>query len=329
MGGSGETASNSKPKAGLSPQYYRIPAHLYQEGEIIDKDLYLHYQGQYILYRPKNLTWKAADRERLIEFSIDHLYIQCDTISAHHSFLESNLSRILDQPKIDRNQKTLVLYETSQAIISDIFEKPSSPDTVRRSVGFVKNSVDFLKDQENFHQFMRLATSNFSEYTHAIQVSAYAIALAREVGMKSFNELSAIGVGSILHDLGKVKIDKRILDKPSALDNDERREMEKHPQYGFEILQKQRTIPETAEQIVLQHHERPTGNGYPYHLGSDMICSAKIVSIADCFDSLTSDRPWEKKRTALEALELMRKDYVEEYEANLLVAFIRVIGIKG
>jgi len=309
-------------------QYFKVPANLYQPSEIIDQDLYLYYQGQHLLFRPKNLMWSESDRQRLEDFGVKHLFIQCHSTSEHYEFLEKNLSRILLQDTIDSVQKSQVVYETSQAVMSDIFSRPQSTDNVKRSVGLVKNSIDFLKDQDNFLALMKLASTDFSEYTHAIQVSAYSIALAKEVGLKSFNELSAIGIGSILHDIGKTKVPRHILEKKDALDESERREVEKHPEYGYEILQKQRSIPEVAEMIVLQHHERPSGQGYPYRLGSDMICSAKIVAITDCFDCLTSDRPFKPRMKPFEAIQFMRTECADQYDHNILTSFIRVLGIK-
>lgn len=307
-------------------KFFQIPANLYQTDEIIGQDLYLLYQGQYLLFRPKNLIWKEEDNARLEEFGVKELYISCADESEHHTFLETNLQKILDEPKIDAEKKAEIIYSTSQSVLGDIFDRPNSSENVKRSVSLVKNSLDYLRNQQNFFDLMRMASTDFSEYTHAVQTSAYAIALARALGMKSFNELSAIGIGSILHDLGKVRIDRKILDKPGELDEHERREIEKHPEYGFEILHRQRSVPEIAEMIVLQHHERPTGRGYPYRLEGDMSFSAKIVSIADCFDSLTSDRPFKERMKPLEALKYIRSECQDEYDQNILTQFIIVLG---
>lgn len=288
----------------------------------------MFYQGQHILFRPKNLVWTQEDSQRLKEFEVDQLFIECQDSSEHYLFLENNLSKILDEEDIAREQKTQIIFDTSQALISEIFDRPSSPENVRRSVSFVKNSVEFLKEKDNFMDLMKMASTDFSEYTHSLQVSAYAIALAQEVGLKNFNDLSAIGVGSILHDIGKTKIDRKILDKPGDLNEDERRVVEKHPEYGYEILQKQRTVPEAAEMIVLQHHERPHGHGYPYRLGGEILQAAKIVAVADCFDSLTSDRPFKKRLKPLEALKYMTTELKDEYDQSLIVPFIQVLGVK-
>lgn len=310
-------------------KYFAIPINFYQPDEIISRDLYVFYQGQHFLYRPKNLIWNIEDFKRLQEFEVKSLFIRCEDAKEHHQFLETNLSKILDEPKIPGEEKAQILFETSTFVIEDIFSRPSSSENVKRSVGLVKNSLEYLRDRENFFEFMRFASEDFNEYTHAMQVAAYAITLARQCGMKSFNDLSAIGIGSLLHDFGKVKIDKNILNKPGPLTEEERREVQKHPEYGYEILHRQRSIPEMAEVIVLQHHERPQGTGYPYRLGADMMFSAKILSLVDCFDSLTSNRPYKAKMKGIEAIEYMQNEIASDYDQNLMIHFVRMLGRKS
>lgn len=309
-------------------EYFQIPANFYHSDEIIDRDLFIVYQGQYLLFRPKNLVWKAEDSQRLEQFNIKSLWVQASTRDEHYLFLESNLSRILEQKKISRAEKTQILFETSEQVVGQIFDRPNSPEAVKRSVSLIKNSLDFLKNKENFHELMKFAATDFSEYAHAIQSAAYSIALAQRAGLTSFNDLSAIGVGSILHDLGKSKIDRQILEKEEALSDDERQEIRHHPEYGFEILKKTRAIPELSELIVLQHHERPGGRGYPHGLDTDIVLCAKIVAITDCFDSLTSDRPWVQKLSSFKAIQMMRTDLAVEYDQNLVLEFIKVLGVK-
>ncbi|TVQ78424.1 MAG: HD domain-containing protein [Bradymonadales bacterium] len=322
--GKGAELSRSSGEA----KYFQIPVNLYQPDELIHRDLYLFYQGTYLLFRPKNLRWNQKDNKQLEEFGVKSLYIKCDGKEEANQFLECNLSRILQEGKIDSGQKAQIIYETSTAILEDIFSRPNSPERVKRSVEFVKNSVEYLKDKENFLELMKMASKDFCEYTHALQTSAYAISLGRAIGIKSFNELTALGVGSILHDVGKVKIDSRILDKGEALNDDERLEVQKHPQLGFELLRRQRSIPEEAELIILQHHERPNGKGYPYGISDDLHICSKIVALVDCYDSMTSNRRYRKKLSPVNALRLIHTELREEYEPRLVTEFIKVLGVK-
>lgn len=321
----------SPPRAGgasTAVEFYSIPVSFYRPDELIDRDLYLFYQGQHLLFRPRNMLWTKEDSARLKDFGVSELFIHCDSEDEHHQFLEDNIRRVFESEDLDQKAKAKIMYATSETMMKQVFDRPNSPATVQRSVSMVKNSIDFLKNQQNFFDLMSMASTKFSEYTHAIQVSAFSITLAKEVGLKSFNELSAVGIGALLHDIGKVKIDSHLLNKKEELNEDEKREVQNHPQYGYEILRKQRSVPETAENIVLQHHERPNQTGYPYRMGHDMSLAAKIVSIADCFDSLTSDRTYKDSVSAAEAIRIMRHDCRDDYDRNLLVDFIRVLGIK-
>lgn len=326
----GRVSENVSPAEteGEQVQYFQVPISLYQPNEIIGEDLYLFYQGQYILFRPKNLLWKSVDAVKLEEFGVKHLYIQCQSAAEYQEFLENNLTQILEKPQIPKEEKAELLYAASNSILGSVFERPSSPANVRRSISFVKNSIDYLKDKDHFYELMSIASADFSEYTHALHVSAYAITLAKEVGIKSFNDISAIGVGALLHDIGKTKIDPKILEKENPLDESERREIERHPEYGYEIVRRQRTIPEKSEVIILQHHERPGGKGYPFRLDGDIAFSTKIVSLCDCFDILTSNRNYKKMMKPMEALNHLKNDLKDDYDQNLLYHFIKILGMK-
>lgn len=328
MGSRADSAKGKAKAEAPAQEYFQIPSNFYQADELIDRDIFLYYQGQYLLFRPRNLIWKTEDSERLGHFGVRVLYVQAGSRDEFYLFLESNLSRILDQPKISKAEKTQILYETSQSVVSQIFNRPYSPEGLKRSVSLIKNSIDYLKNQENFQDLMKMASTDFSEYTHAIQTAAYSICLARQSGFSSFNDLSAIGIGSLLHDIGKSKIDRKILEKKEPLAADELHELRRHPEFGYEILRKTRAIPEQAEMIVLQHHERPGGKGYPYSLGQEISQFSSIVSLADCFDSLTSDRPWQKRVSPFKAVQMIRSSLVQEYDQKLVTQFIRTLGIK-
>jgi putative nucleotidyltransferase with HDIG domain len=141
---------------------------------------------------------------------------------------------------------------------------------------------------------------------HSKRVGEYAVCLARQMGIHG-EELETIRRGAMLHDIGKIGISDRILLKPSSLTESEWREMRKHPQIGYWILSGVRSLRHAA-QIVLCHHERFDGGGYPAGLRGDAIAlGARIFSAADSLDAMTSDRPyhrgvsWEEARREIAA----------------------------
>jgi putative nucleotidyltransferase with HDIG domain len=133
---------------------------------------------------------------------------------------------------------------------------------------------------------------------HSQRVVRYTLAIARRVGLPE-TALPDVGRGALLHDIGKIGVPDAILLKPGKLTPEEWTEMRKHPQIGFNILKSVDFLQVPAE-MVLCHQERFDGGGYPRGLSGEAIpLSARIFAIADCFDAMTSDRPY-RKRTSTE-----------------------------
>jgi HD-GYP domain-containing protein (c-di-GMP phosphodiesterase class II) len=306
--------------------YYRIPLQLYAPGDLIEDDIYFSYQGQYVLYRLKNLPWKKEDFDRLTEAQIENLYMRFETKRDHEKFLQKNLSKVLESNHISEPEKSNILYQTSLSLVEEIFEDPHSVESLRRSMSSVKSTIHHLnRSDSHFFSLMEFATSNFSEYSHALHTTAYSLRLAQTMGVKAYNDLAAIGVASLLHDIGKSRIPREILDKPSALSEDELKLVQLHPQFSYELVHDSRSVPELSERIILQHHERPTGKGYPRGLTDDIHYFSKIVALADCFDSLTSDRHFQAAIKPMQAVERLRGDLKDDYDQKLLVGFIQML----
>jgi putative nucleotidyltransferase with HDIG domain len=126
---------------------------------------------------------------------------------------------------------------------------------------------------------------------HAERVAAYGLAIARAGGM-SLADDPDVEFGFLLHDVGKVAVPDAILFKPEPLDGPERDVMEQHAHIGWEILRDVDFLGE-AKLVVRHHHERWDGNGYPDRLaGEDIPLAARVFSVADTFDALTTDRPY-------------------------------------
>jgi putative nucleotidyltransferase with HDIG domain len=126
---------------------------------------------------------------------------------------------------------------------------------------------------------------------HSRRVGEYALHLAEAMGITG-GEQDAIRKGALLHDIGKIGIADRILLKPAKLTAEEWVDMRRHPEIGYWILTGSREL-QAASEIVLSHHERWDGTGYPHHLkGTEIPLGARIFSVVDTFDALTSDRPY-------------------------------------
>jgi diguanylate cyclase (GGDEF)-like protein/putative nucleotidyltransferase with HDIG domain len=164
------------------------------------------------------------------------------------------------------------------------------------------------------------------QYTqgHSQKVSAYAALLAEALGMTD-PEVEEIRLGAILHDVGKVGIPEAILNKVGPLSPDEWETIKTHVSYGGKLLEPLRPMAR-IRQMVLHHHEFFDGSGYPDALSGETIpLGARIITIADSYDTITSDRSYKKGRTADEALSELERCANTQFDPRLIAAFVRAM----
>jgi putative nucleotidyltransferase with HDIG domain len=157
---------------------------------------------------------------------------------------------------------------------------------------------------------------------HIRRVQEYSVALARQMGVDDENLIKAIEAASLLHDMGKLSVPEHILNKPGTLTSAEFEIMKTHSGVGADILAaiefKYPVVP-----IVRHHHENWDGSGYPDRLsGTDIPIGARILSVVDCFDALTSDRPYRKKLSEPEAVAILRERRGGMYDPLVVDVFI-------
>jgi putative nucleotidyltransferase with HDIG domain len=160
---------------------------------------------------------------------------------------------------------------------------------------------------------------------HSARVADLTMAIAEEVGIeRDTDEWRNISWGALLHDVGKIAVPDQILRKPGSLTDEEWRTMRQHPHTGHQILQKVGFL-RTASDVVLAHHERFDGSGYPRGLtGEEIPLGARIFSIADAFDAMTSDRTYRGAMPAEEALAELLRNSGTQFDPTVVRAFLSV-----
>jgi len=156
---------------------------------------------------------------------------------------------------------------------------------------------------------------------HSERVSRFSVAIAQRLGL-SDDEVEKIRISALLHDVGKIGIDDKILKKPAALTDEEYEIMKKHPQKGYKIMSQ---IPAMKEFLpgMYMHHEMVDGKGYPQGLKGDEIpLMGKIVAVADTFDAMTTERPYQKAMKFDEALGRIESFVDTRYDRQVVEAFI-------
>src|SRR5579859_3628687 len=158
---------------------------------------------------------------------------------------------------------------------------------------------------------------------HSRRVSLYSLKIAAELGLRK-QELRTLSMGASLHDIGKLAIPDSILLKPGALSEEEWRIMRSHVQIGYDLIKQIPFLAEAAE-IVLAHHERYDGTGYPRGLKDmEALLGARIFAVADTVDAMTSDRPYRSALSFKEAYEVIRRWSGIRYDPQVSGSFLRI-----
>ncbi|MEQ8175810.1 MAG: HD-GYP domain-containing protein [Syntrophomonadaceae bacterium] len=207
-------------------------------------------------------------------------------------------------------QKTLKSFSTNQSLDIAPFKKG-----VEMLLESILRNRNHLLQLEEIHVF--------SDYilNHSINVAIYAMITGITLGYTEA-KLADLGLGALLHDIGMIVIDPKIISSTAALTELERKQITLHPKMGFNILHNQNHVSSLVAHIAFQHHERIDGSGYPRQLtGEQMLDYARIVAVVDTFDAMVSDRPYRPGCTTTDALAEIKSLSGKHFDREVVEAF--------
>jgi len=193
----------------------------------------------------------------------------------------------------------------------------------------VKQLINELEYSKNIIEMLAHAIEAKDGYTerHLERVKKYSLALAKKCQVPAAM-LKTIEMGAVLHDVGKIGIPESILKKPASLTPEEYEIIKTHPEIGVKICEPLKFLKEVLK-VIECHHERMDGKGYPHRLkGEEIPLEARIVSIADAFDALTSDRPYRKGVSLQQAIAILKEGQGTQWDAHLVDQFIQMLQEK-
>jgi HD-GYP domain-containing protein (c-di-GMP phosphodiesterase class II) len=249
------------------------------------------------------------------------------------------LKSLVKNENASDKQKTDVIKGSAIHYLDKVFDKEKEYNTevlseaVQGCRESVESMIDVLKDYD-VSQVQNLIGSlsfhDFYTYDHSINVSMYSIAIYK--GLKpnaSREELVAAGLGGLLHDLGKIKIPTHIINNPGKLTEEEFEEIKRHPDHGLSLLSSEVTCSckgvdfEAVKRAVHEHHENYNGTGYPQKLKEDEIhLMARVTSIADFFDAITTKRSYNEVLSTEEALAVMERSVGRKIDPRVFGVFV-------
>ncbi len=255
--------------------------------------------------------------KRLRRFEIEEIYIKTNDSNKSEDLsiiTEDTKNEVFDYLN-DVTQKIKAGYEINYDEIVEIIDEILTGLLVREEI------IIYLSDIRGYDKYT---------FHHSIATMIYSIIIALDFKY-SKEQLYQLAVGALLHDIGKVQVDEKIIMKPGRLTSNEFKEIKRHSTYGYQILKASDRFSLLSANIAYQHHEKLDGSGYPQGLKDEEINEfAKIVTVADIYDALVSDRIYKEKLMpyqALDVLEGLKGDKVEAFYVDALFKHIAVYPI--
>jgi putative nucleotidyltransferase with HDIG domain len=235
-----------------------------------------------------NAIW-LKDQATIISFEKDRICLSPGilTIVSKEMKAEDELKKHRDELEAIVRKRTAALTQLNEQLKQEIVERKQAEERLQQSYNKLQQNLDETVNA------MSLTVEERDPYTagHQRRTADLAVTLARKMGLSS-QVVKGIQTAGLIHDIGKISIPAEILSKPGRLNEVEIQLIRRHPQVAYEIL-RNIDFPWPVDQIVLQHHEKVNGSGYPMGLsGKEMLVEAKILCVADVVETIASHRPY-------------------------------------
>ncbi len=237
-----------------------------------------------------------------------------------------NYEDIVEQGASDFIQKPFRIAEFV-ARLKRVLSERASRQELKKALGDLKINLDkFRRAMEGIVQAMSVAVEMRDPYTagHQQRVADLACAVASEMGMTE-DDVYGLRMASVIHDLGKIAVPAGILAKPGRLSDLEYELIKNHVKAGYDIL-RQIEFPWPLADIILQHHERIDGSGYPQGLqGSEILLPARILAVADVFETIASHRPYRPSLGLQHAIDELQKNSGKLYDSEVVATLLKLV----
>ncbi|HSW63574.1 MAG TPA: HD-GYP domain-containing protein [Dissulfurispiraceae bacterium] len=258
--------------------------------------------------------------------AVGDLCIMSADVPKYHEYIKSLVGGKSQSAEDAARVKTLAVKENAKVIMKELLQDPRSGQAIKKTGQIVNNMIDsILENRDTIYDLVSLKQYDYYTYTHSVNVGVLSVGLGLAVNLDR-SQTALLGMGAMLHDVGKSAMPPEILNKQGKLDDTEYMLIKNHVVEGEKILRSNAEFPPEALPAALQHHEKLTGRGYPGGLsGKDIKQFGRIAAIADCYDALTTRRPYKAPMTPFYALSVIAKD-TGDYDPELLKIFIRMLG---
>jgi len=300
----------------------RVPINDVLEGDILASEVY-DSEGRVLLKSGNRLDRYLISK--IADHRVQSVYIT-ENID-EESPLDDVVSPLVRLKAIDSVRKIYIEF-VAQTTIENMYS--GNKDFFNENPHILELMViaDELTDEVINNLKARIEMSSIKSmnnymYEHSVNVAVLSLLLGMDLHLKE-KDLSTLVLGALLMDIGNGYVDSEILDKNASLSEEEIENIRKHPQLSFDFLTNKTQLNYLTRHIILQHHERLDGSGYPHGISGDEIHPfARILAITDTYDALTSDRPYRKSYSPNEALEMIMSNTGTHFDIEYATLFCR------
>ncbi len=300
--------------------YHSIAPVIFTAGERLDFTIFIRLENSVTPALEKGKRLEEKTLGKWIEEDANLVIRKADK-EAYHAYMLKNVKDSKDERK-----KLAFIRENSRIIVESLAENPRSEKLMHKTKESVTSITDMIINQPTtFYSLIKINNYDYYTFTHSVNVATLSLALAIAAGITKDEGLEELGLGAILHDIGKSQVDSNLINKPGKLTPSEYKTITHHVALGYDMLKGNKAISEIAMTPLLQHHEKLSGKGYPYGLSADKIHTfGRIASIIDIYDALTTQRSYKNAFSPFDALLLLSKNE-NDYDRELFTLFVHII----
>ncbi len=279
-----------------------------------------------VLYYSSDQPYDIEQLEQLVSEQSAKLFIDGSDRDRYQEYLRENCDDLAADPSSSVYDRVSVMSEVVRDVLSKDFASGDTAQIVQSSQNLGGKICNLIRGESLvMNELFRVLHHDYATFTHCTNVSLYCVLLAKELGYDD-QDLERIAIGGLLHDLGKLKIDDRILTKPGRLDEFEFDIIKKHPLVGYRDLIQRDDLCEGQMMMVYQHHEKLNGSGYPVGCDGDEIHPwAQICTVVDIYEALTANRPYRRPMETSTALAILEKGKGIEFSPQLIECWCEIV----
>ncbi len=316
----------------ITPSYRLIDIDLLGHGSLNHMNLYyktnLFGKTKFIKFATDNP--EQIQKVKELAFSGDlteELYIKEEDTFEYFQKATQTLREFISKDNISVKEKAKKIYKLSEQVMKDFF-KNNAPNSFLNTASEAMElmSQSMQSDSLSFGGISEIINKDYYTYTHSVNVGLYCFIFGLKTKMIS-SDIQELGVGGMLHDVGKTKVSQKIVNKNGKLTDQEFGEIKKHTYLGGQILEGMNCYGKKIIQMATSHHEKYDGNGYPEGLVAEEIpYFARICKVMDVYDALTTRRSYKSAMPPQKALKLMKEQMSTEFDLQIIESFIRFLG---